>query len=69
MSTFLKEPRDEIYEKYSERGKCHQTEWNMKKTLKKKGINNTAITKEGTDRQTLRRLKRIAIAVFQNLLA
>ena len=65
MSTFLKEPRDEIYEKYSESGKCHQTEWNMKK----KGINNTAITKEGTDRQTLRRLKRIAIAVFQNLLA
>ena len=69
MSTLLKEPRDEIYEKYSESGKCHQTEWNMKKTLKKKGINNTAITKEGTDRQTLSRLKRIAIAVFQNLLA
>ena len=69
MLTFLKEPRDEIYEKYSESGKCHQIEWNMKKTLKKKGINNTAITKEGTDRQTLRRLKRIAIAVFQNLLA
>ena len=22
----LKEPRDEIYEKYSESGKCHQTE-------------------------------------------
>ena len=31
MSAFLKEPRDEIYEKYSESGKCHQTEWNMKK--------------------------------------
>ena len=69
MSAFLKEPRDEIYEKYSESGKCHQTEWNMKKNAKKRGINNTAITKEGTDRQTWRRLKRIAIAVFQNLLA
>ena len=36
MSTFLKEPRDEIYEKYSESGKCQQTEWNMKKNAKKK---------------------------------
>ena len=37
-----------------------------KKTLKtlKEGINNIAITKEGTDAQRWRRLKRIAIVVF-----
>ena len=40
-----------------------------KKTLKKKGINNTTITKEGKDRQTWRRLKRIAIVVFSKLVS
>ena len=35
----------------------------------KKGINNKANTNGGTDGQTWRRLKRIANAVFENLLA
>ena len=69
MSAFLKEPRDEIYEKYSEWEVPPNWVKHEKKNAQKKGINNTAITKEGTDRQTWRRLKRIAIAVFQKLLA
>ena len=35
----------------------------------KEGINDTANTKGSTDGQTWRRLKRIAIVVFENMLA
>lgn len=37
--------------------------------MQKDGMKNTANLKEDRDRQTWRRLKRIAIAVFENSLA
>ena len=47
-----------------------KTEWNKKNNpSKQEGINNTANTKGETDGKTWRRLKRVAIVVFENLLA
>lgn len=43
--------------------------WKLSLETSKEGMNNTANVKGSTDGQTWRRLKRIAIVMFENLLA